>query len=115
MSTNNNDNRQIILDQLKWLGIYMATGIFISLLLPFPVSLLAAFGVFIIISFYRRTRFMKKYGGLSGGVRNIFGSLSSSSIYNNAYNPLKYYCMSCGKEHKEIACPRCGSKMKKVG
>jgi DNA-directed RNA polymerase subunit RPC12/RpoP len=26
---------------------------------------------------------------------------------------LKYYCMNCGKEHYYIACPNCGSKMKK--
>jgi hypothetical protein len=25
------------------------------------------------------------------------------------YNPLKFHCMMCGKEHKERACPRCGS------
>jgi hypothetical protein len=23
--------------------------------------------------------------------------------------------MNCGKEHKDISCPNCGSKMKKVG
>jgi rubrerythrin len=28
---------------------------------------------------------------------------------------LKYYCMSCGTQHKDIECPKCGSKMKKVG
>jgi hypothetical protein len=26
-----------------------------------------------------------------------------------------YYCMKCSNEHKEIACPKCGSKMKNVG
>jgi DNA-directed RNA polymerase subunit RPC12/RpoP len=31
------------------------------------------------------------------------------------YNPIKYYCMSCGNENKEISCPKCGSKMKRVG
>jgi DNA-directed RNA polymerase subunit RPC12/RpoP len=34
---------------------------------------------------------------------------------NNQQGPLKYYCMICGKEHREIACPYCGSKMKRVG
>ena len=28
----------------------------------------------------------------------------------NGSGPLKYYCMSCGTEHKEIVCPKCGSK-----
>jgi DNA-directed RNA polymerase subunit RPC12/RpoP len=31
------------------------------------------------------------------------------------YNPIKYYCVNCGNEHKEIACPKCGSKIKRVG
>jgi rubrerythrin len=30
-------------------------------------------------------------------------------------NSLKYYCMSCGTQHKQVECPKCGSKMKKVG
>jgi hypothetical protein len=29
----------------------------------------------------------------------------SSFISGNQSRPLKYYCMSCGKEHNEIACP----------
>jgi hypothetical protein len=37
----------------------------------------------------------------------------SPSIYG--YNPIKYYCMDCGYEHKEIVRPKCGSKMKRVG
>lgn len=56
---------------------------------------------------------MKRYGGM-GGIRDMFGSLSSSMSGNNQYRPLKYYCMDCGKEHKEIACPICGSKMKRI-
>jgi len=40
-------------------------------------------------------------GGMSG---SMFGD-----------NSLKYYCMSCGTKHKEAACPKCGSKMKRVG
>jgi Zn finger protein HypA/HybF involved in hydrogenase expression len=31
------------------------------------------------------------------------------------FNPLKYYCMSCGQQHSQRACPKCGSKMKRVG
>jgi hypothetical protein len=28
---------------------------------------------------------------------------------------LKYYCMSCGTQHKQATCPKCGSKMKRIG
>ena len=110
----NNNNNQFAIEQLKWLGIYMSVGIIISLLMPFPVSLIVAFGAFIIINFFRRARLAKRYQNI-GGVKNIFGSLSSPSTYSNGYSPLKYYCMGCGNEHREIACPRCGSKMKRIG
>ena len=48
-----------------------------------------------------------------GRIKDIFGLPPSSLSDNN--RGLKYYCMSCGKEHREITCPYCGSKMKKVG
>jgi hypothetical protein len=61
-----------------------------------------------------RTRFMMKKMGIS--MKGLFGSLRpadvSPSMYG--YNLIKYYCMSCGNEHKEIACPKCGSKMKRA-
>ena len=41
------------------------------------------------------------------------GMLSPTS--SNGRMLLKYYCMSCGTEHKQVTCPKCGSKMKKVG
>jgi rRNA maturation endonuclease Nob1 len=56
---------------------------------------------------------MKRFGG-TGGIRGLFGSLSPS-ISGNQDRSLKYYCMNCGREHNEIACPNCGSKMKRVG
>ena len=45
-----------------------------------------------------------------GRMKDLFGSLSSSRS-GNQNRPPKYYCMSCGKEHNEIACPNCGSNM----
>lgn len=48
------------------------------------------------------------------GATGIFGSMSPMFSSNNS-SSLKYYCISCGTQHKEIACPTCGSKMKKVG
>jgi rubrerythrin len=76
--------------------------------------LIAALGVFILINFYRRRRMMKRYGIETKGMKNLFGWLPSS-MSGKENSPLKYYCMSCGTEHKEIACPKCGSKMKRVG
>ena len=50
---------------------------------------------------------MRMGGGMSGPMS------SSSSMFGD--NSLKYYCMSCGTQHKQAACHRCGSKMKRVG
>jgi hypothetical protein len=113
----NNDTKHFIMYQLKWIGIYMGIGLVLAVLLPFPISFISAVAVFIVMSYYRRRKILRKYGDDSKGVKSIFGRLSSlaSSEREQYYTPLKYYCMSCGKEHKEIACPGCGSKMKRVG
>ena len=60
-----------------------------------------------------RKRMMKRMGMGGRGVGGMFGSMSSSSMFGD--NSLKYYCMSCGAQHKQAACPKCGSKMKRVG
>jgi hypothetical protein len=86
------------------LGISLA----ISLLLPFPISIAAIFAVFILLNFYMRKRMMRSMG------TGMFGSMSSSSLFGDN-GSLKYYCMACGTKHKEASCPRCGSKMKRVG
>jgi DNA-directed RNA polymerase subunit RPC12/RpoP len=53
---------------------------------------------------------MRKYGGISG-IKDMLRMLSTE---NNRHVQLKYYCMSCGKEHRETACPYCGSKIKEL-
>jgi hypothetical protein len=94
------------------MGIYIAVGAVIALILPFPVSLLVALGTFLLLNFIRTRRMLKRAGV---DIKGLFRSLSSASMNGGQYSPIKYYCMSCGKEHKEIACPNCGSKMKRVG
>src|ERR687883_874910 len=110
MSSAHSNDKQFLLYQLKWIGIYITIGFAISLVLPFPISLVGALAAFMFLNFIRTTRMLKRSGI---DMKGLFRSLSSSSMYG--YTPLKYYCMSCGKEHKEIACPNCGSKMKRVG
>jgi len=83
------------------------------MLVPFPISLVAIIGVFILLNLYMRKRMMKRMGMGGRGVGGMFGSMSSSSMFGD--NSLKYYCMSCGAQHKQAACPKCGSKMKRVG
>ena len=114
MSTPYGNNKQFLLYQLKWIGIYIAIGVAIALVLPFPISLVGALGAFLLLNFIRTRRMLKRAGiDMKGWFRSLRSSYSSSTY--GGYTPIKYYCMSCGKEHKEIACPSCGSKMKRVG
>jgi len=46
---------------------------------------------------------------------NMKGMFNSTSSRPYEYSPVKYFCMLCGHQHKEIACPKCGSKMKRIG
>jgi hypothetical protein len=55
-----------------------------------------------------------------GGIRGLYKSLTSFGKSNNSssrfgYTQTKFNCMSCGPEHREYACPKCGSKEVKVG
>ena len=104
------NNKQFLLNQLLWIGVSFGISITLSMLIPFPVSLVAIFGVFIIINLYMRRIMMKRLGGI-GGAGSTFGSIFNS----NQSSSLKYYCINCGTQHKQISCPHCGSKMKRVG
>ena len=107
-----NDTRRFIIHRLKWLGLYFGIGFTLIFILPYPYDLVSVIVLFILINLWRGRVFIKKYGGI-GGIKDMLGSLQSPTSGNN--RPLNYYCMVCGKEHREIACPNCGSKMKRVG
>jgi hypothetical protein len=114
MSSPFNDNKQFLFHQLKWMGIYVAIGVAMALVLPFPISLIGALGAFLFLNFIRTRRVLRRAGVKN--MKEFFKSLSpSASSPYGGYSPIKYYCMSCGKEHKEISCRNCGSKMKRVG
>ena len=102
------ENKEFLTQQLLWIVISIGISITISMFVPFPLSWVVIIGVFLVLSFYMRYRMMKKMGSGGGG---MFGSLSSPFSGNS----VNYYCMSCGTKHREASCPRCGSKMKRVG
>jgi|SRR5687767_1772852 hypothetical protein len=111
---NIDDNtKRFIIDRLKWLGFYMVISFVLLFLLPTPYDIISVFGLLTIVTYLRMRRSMKRYGTGTGRIKDMFGSLSAQMSDNN--RGLKYYCLSCGKEHREIACPYCGSKMKRVG
>jgi len=100
------NNRQFLMNQLIWIGISLGISIAISIILPFPVSLVVIIAVFVLLSMYMRKIMTKRMSGGKG--LGIFGSGIGTS-------KLKYYCMNCGAQHSQSACPKCGSKMKRVG
>jgi hypothetical protein len=69
-------------------------------LLPSLFDFVAAIVALILINFFRMRGMMKRYGRM----KDLFGSLPSLRS-GNQNRSLKYYCVSCGKEHNGIACP----------
>jgi hypothetical protein len=105
-------NKQFHINQLVWLGISFGISIMISMLIPFPISLVIIVGTFLLLNVYLRRRMMARMGSLKAS--NILGGMfSPTATYSSS--PLKYYCMSCGTQHKQVACPKCGSKMRRIG
>jgi ABC-type uncharacterized transport system permease subunit len=84
------------------LFIYFAIGIVISYIMPFPFSFLTILGTVILITIYIREK-----------VLNIV-DLGISIATTLGRRRLTYYCMTCGTQHRDIVCPRCGSRIKKV-
>jgi len=44
---NSSSNKQFIIEQLKWLVVYICIGFVISYFLSFPISLVFAFGTYV--------------------------------------------------------------------
>ncbi|MFL6453499.1 MAG: hypothetical protein ACJ71L_05805 [Nitrososphaeraceae archaeon] len=98
----------------------MGIGLAISFIVPFPISIVMALLVFILLKTVRMHIALKRQGML-GGLKDLYKSMSSSlgGSRNNSggmgYSSTKFYCMNCEFEHKENTCPKCGSKAVKVG
>jgi hypothetical protein len=106
------DTKRFIIHRLKWFALFMGVGFILVFLLPFPLDFVSVTCLFALTYYLRSRSEMKRFGG-RGRIRDLFGSFSSA--FNDQFRPLKYYCMNCGKEHREIVCPICGSKAKRVG
>jgi hypothetical protein len=105
---------------LTWLLIYMSIALAISFLIPFPVSLGVLVLVLVLLNVFRTDLALKRQG--IGGIKGLYKSISSGGDRTNdlgskgfGYTSIKFYCMSCGYEHRNDACPKCGSKTVKVG
>jgi hypothetical protein len=117
----NNNNNRIQTNYWVWLAAYLVIGLAVSFVVPFPLS----FGIALLIYFVlnaARMHLALKRQGMQGGIKDLYKSMSSSlgGSWSNSggagmgYSQIKYYCMNCGYEHKENACPKCGSKAVRV-
>jgi hypothetical protein len=124
-NSNNNSNRQIQTNYWVWFISYIGIGLAISFIVPFPISFVIALLVFFLLN-AARTHIALKRQGMPGGLKDLYKSMSSSlgGSWNNSmfggaggmgYSPIKFYCMNCGYEHREYACPKCGSKAVRTG
>jgi hypothetical protein len=89
-----------------WIGISIAISLALAFILPFPFDIIAIIGVFLSINYFIRQRQMRKMGL---NAWSFFGSASGSRKQG-----VNYYCINCGTEHNQAACPNCGSKSKKA-
>ena len=115
------DRKQLVLYQLKWTTIYLAIAFIIMLFLPFPADLALVLIAFLVLGWYRRHLFLRKLGKKNPTstvtgfgfkkIKELYKSNISDSI-DYGQSKVKYYCMNCRYEHREIACPKCGSKLK---
>jgi hypothetical protein len=99
-----------VIETAMWIGIYFAIAFVISRLLPYPYSLIAVFIAVMGLGIYRR----RIYFGKRGQAGSPSNSRSFGSMFESQRN-VNYYCMNCGTKHDQTTCPKCGSKLKKVG
>ena len=91
---------------LLWIGISLGIVFAVLSYVPFPFSIPFAIASFLIVIFYLRKKVIKR-------INSKARMLDRSDNNNN--QSLNYYCMACGAKHNEAACPKCGSKAKRVG
>ena len=119
---NDSNRHQIQTSYWVWLAAYLVIGLAVSFVVPFPLSFGIALLVYFILNAARMHIALKRQG-MQGGLKDLYKSMTSSlsgswnnnSGTNMGYSPIKYYCMNCSYEHRENACPKCGSKAVRVG
>jgi hypothetical protein len=109
------DTKLFFIRRIKWIVLYLGISLILVLILPAPYDLVSVFGLYTLVNLLRFRGIIKGYRG-TGGIKDLIGLLFPSiSRTDQNESQLKYYCMNCGKEHREIKCTNCGSKMKRIG
>ena len=126
-NNDNSNNKHIVTNYWVWLAAYLVIGLAISFVVPFPISFVMALLVFFLLNAVRMHIALKRQG-VVGGIKELYKSVSTSFDGDGRNNnggalggdslacpPIKFYCMNCGYEHRENACPKCGSKAVRLG
>ncbi|HXX96825.1 MAG TPA: hypothetical protein VEL11_06880 [Candidatus Bathyarchaeia archaeon] len=114
---NSNNSIKFVFNQLVWMLITFGICLLILLVVPFPISMVIIIGILLFLNIYLRKRMTARISGIDWG---SFGSSNDTfcGIFKSRSpdrSLVKYYCMSCGSKHKQVACPKCGSKIKRAG
>ena len=107
----NPDTKRFLQTQMMWIGISLAISLALSFLLPFPLSLVAIIGVFLVMNYYIRRWQMRRMGMMGGGAGGVGGF---GGLFGAGGGGVSYVCIVCGQRFKGGTCPRCGSKMKRA-
>jgi hypothetical protein len=94
--------------QMMWIMASLALSLVLTYFLGW-YGLIPAIGIFLFISYYMRKRAMARMG-MSGGSGGGFGGM----LGGGGGGGINYVCIACGHRFKGGACPRCGSKMRRV-
>lgn len=90
---------------MAWIMVSLAISLALTWWLGW-YGIIPAIAIFIGISYFMRKRAMARMGmGGGGGFGGMLGGGSGG---------INYVCIACGHRFKGGACPRCGSKMRRV-
>jgi hypothetical protein len=98
-----NTNEQYLSGPLLWIGLSLGVVFAVLFYAPFPLSIPLAVAGFVLTNFYLKKRLVKRMNMISDRRRSSSGPQS-----------FNYSCINCGTNHSQIACPKCGSKMKRA-
>lgn len=116
----------------NWLFTYIILAIAVYFFTPYPISLVVSVTIIVLMMISLSAFIMLKKmkwdnttlsnnpnNKSDKGVRGIFDSVALWLYDDNnkafGSTQLKFYCMSCGKEHKQRKCPFCGSMAVRAG
>ena len=129
----NNKSSNFNRSSIVWFIIYIGIALVISLIVPFPISLILYIGIYLLLQTYRIKSIQKrdyyypttldKGDNKTKSKRHsnkFFNSVSNTLFGDNLYSqfesqPLKFICMNCRKEHSDRSCPVCGSTAVRLG